>query len=293
MDFNLSDSEGMLREAAASFLRNAATPEALTLWEQSAGGYDEALWKEMSELGWVQIAVPAELGGPGGDLLHLGILLEEVGRSALASPLRECATVSAILSRLLNPERIKTGLLTRIAAGAVVVLMLPPQEDFATARPASGSFRVDSSPMLVDWAPTAETIVCTAESNDGKILLLAVPAAQLGVTVDPVRTFDNERPGSVSFDGASANVVTEISRRELDEMRSLSSVLRIAEILGAADAMQEMTISHIKSRVQFGHPIGSFQAVRHKSADMAMDLDGIRLTTYEALWRADQGFDFL
>jgi alkylation response protein AidB-like acyl-CoA dehydrogenase len=249
--------------------------------------------EEMSDLGWVQIAVPVDLGGAGGNLSHLGVLLEEVGRSALASPLRECATVLAILSVLLDRQGVDTDVLTRISAGSVVVLMLPADQNVVRARRVSDRFSVDSPPILVDWAQAAETIVCVAESNDGRILLLAVPADQRGVAVDQVVTFDNERSGSVSFDGAMADLVAEVSKRELDEMRALSSVLRIAEILGAGDAMQEMTISHIKSRVQFGHPIGSFQAVRHKCADMAMDLDGMRLTTYEALWRADQGFDFV
>ena len=290
MDFDLSDSEQMLVDSARSFLAGAATQEALSSSEQSDDGYDIAVWEEISALGWAGIAVPESLGGGGGNLVHVGLVLEEVGRSALASPLRECATVASILS-VVAPGAARTKqIIDRSTRGSVSVLMSPDRGRLPVF---CGS--VQAAPVLVDWAATAETILSPATDASGeKLLLVEIPAAQSGVSIESVRTFDNGRCASVALNGAEALVVCDpLSPRQLDETYALASLLRIAELLGASAAAAEMTLAHVKSRVQFAHPIGSFQAVRHKCADMAMDLDGVRLTTYEALWQADNGLDFV
>lgn len=289
MDFQLSESEELLLASSRSFLRETATSAALLSWEGSPGGYGKEVWDELTNLGWTGIADPTS----GGDLVHAGVLLDEVGRSAIALPLRECITVSAAVGRIAQGER-AVSLIERICKGAVVTLLNGTGRPLPTARFEHGEVLVDSPAVVVDWAAAAESIVCAASTAYGDVCLLEVPTDRDGVIVHPVTSFDNERPAKVSLRAARAELLaSSIGVDGLDELVAIASVLRIAELLGASQAVKEMTVDHVKSRVQFGHPIGSLQAVRHMCADMAMDADGMRLTTYEALWLAANGHESL
>jgi alkylation response protein AidB-like acyl-CoA dehydrogenase len=245
-------------------------------------GYDTVVWDAMSEQGWLALELPEDEGGLGLGLVEVAVLCEEVGRRLVAAPFLPSVVALGALS---GPEALadagtkewREALSGGSAVGCVV--FAPDGRLTVTPAGADGEVRLDGEMPPTLYAPSAT--VCVVVTGD------AVYAVDLGAVghPEPVAAMDRTRElGVPAFDGTPARRIggAEAAARALDRAATLVS----AEMLGAADHVLSMSVAYAKDRVQFGKPIGSFQAVKHMLADALVDVEGMRSTVYYAAWCA-------
>jgi alkylation response protein AidB-like acyl-CoA dehydrogenase len=298
VDLRLADTDQLLADQARALFEAEAPPERLAEWEENPDGFDSALWSRLVGLGWPALAVAEAAGGGGGTLGHLGLLATEIGRAAFPSPFLAVAGAGVVTARLAaGPEGISkraSALLEGIARdGTVAGLVWTPGcgSELSAAR-RGHSIRL-SGRVVAEWAHRAETLVCLAPLPAGEVAALAVDPRAPGVTVDPRRSFDNERVALVTFDGVDVERADHLvpggavpSAQAADALGALR-LIRAAELCGIAERILALTATYVSHRVQFGVPLGTFQAVQHASADVATLVHGARLATDEGLSIAD------
>ncbi len=277
MDFDLSEDQLALRDGARELLDGVSPPEAVREVLEAGGGRHEGIWAAMVEQGWLGVAVAEADGGLGFGTVELAVLLEEIGRHA--TPVPFASTVLAI-DGLVRAGR--TDDVARLVAGeAVGTVAWSARADAVRAREEGGSWRLDGRADPTIYAPSAALALVVAAAPDGPALFrvdleaIGQPAAQ--PAIDRTREL-----GWLDFTGApaerigGADAVTAILDR--------GALFASAEMLGGAERVLELTVEYAKDRVQFGRAIGSFQAIKHKCADMLVDVEGMRSTVYWAAW---------
>ncbi len=268
-------------------------------------GYDAVLWRQLAEQIGVQgLALPEELGGAGYGDLELGIVLEEAGRALVCAPLFSTVVLAAkTLVRSENSAAQKS-YLPRIAAGECIATLAwideaagaagdPSAPTPVTAREVDGSWRLDGVKLFVVDALAADLLLVSAQVG-GEVALFALEAGSAGLERSPMSTLDlTRRQGRVTLNGARAELLVESGRaatvlaRVLDEARVLLSL----EQVGGTEYCLELAVEYAKIREQFGRPIGSFQAIKHRCADMLVELELAKSTAYNALWALAESTD--
>lgn len=294
MDLALNETEEMLRDSARSLLERLVTPQLLAELEADGPTFSDEVWRRFADLGWTAIALAGAASGDGAGLVALGVLLEEVGAAALASPLLTTSAAGLIVDRAGSTARAKE-VVEAIAAGDVAALVAPA--DPATSPEAiEGATSLRGGPWIVEWADVASVLVCPARTvgaQSPQWTVYAVDPAAPGVRIEAARSFDNERVARVTFDGvpvADADILAAgLDDETMGELIAETRLLRGALLVGTARRMLELTLEHVRERRQFGVVLGSFQAVQHKCADVAMLLESARLAVFEGLSRADAG----
>ena len=277
MDFDLSEDQTALRDGARELLDGVSPPEAVREVVEAGGGRNERIWSAMVEQGWLGVAVPEEHGGLGFGTVELAVLLEEIGRHA--TPVPFAPTVLAIealhaAGRADDVERLVSG----DAVGSVAWSARP---DAVTAREEAGAWVLDGRADPTIYAPSASVLVVVAATADGpglfRVDLDAVGRPAAEPAIDRTREL-----GWVGFSGTPAERLGGADA--VDALLDRGAVFASAEMLGGAGQVLDMTVEYAKDRVQFGRAIGSFQAIKHKCADMLVDVEGMRSTVYWAAW---------
>jgi alkylation response protein AidB-like acyl-CoA dehydrogenase len=222
------------------------------------GRYDDTLWQELRELGWPGIAINEADGGAGLGLVELVILLEEAGYGVAGTPLMATACAALVIEDAGSAEQ-KATWLPRLASGASTAALAVAQSD--------GS-------LLAFDALTSDVIVLVDADGAGSLAEAATLAIEPLETIDPTRRY-----ATVSGQGAplEGDVAAGLAR---------ATVALSAEILGVAQRALDMTVDYVKDRRQFGVPVGSFQAVAHRCAEMLLAIESTRSATYYAAWAA-------
>jgi alkylation response protein AidB-like acyl-CoA dehydrogenase len=276
MDFSFNEDQRELRAIVAAFLERHATSQAVREAAEGDGFAAEQWGRLTGEMELTGLAIDPERGGAGASFVEVGIAIEELGRTLLPVPYLSTVTAAAVLSHLGGDEA--GPLLERIAGGAVAAVGL------------DGELGIDDQAVtgevfVVDGADAE--IFILAGKRDGESVLVAVDAVAPGVTVTPVATLDQtRRQARVRLDGAPATVLAG-GADALARARDLRSVALAVESVGAAARCLDETVAYLKERVQFGKPIGSFQALKHRCADLATELEAARSTAYYATWAVD------
>lgn len=309
MDLRLADTDQLLLEQARAMLAADSPPERLAAWEDSTDGFDRRLWARIVDLGWPGVAFPEAAGGGGGDLMSLGFLAGEIGRAAFPSPFLPAVSAGLVAARLGATKR-AAALLEGICDGATAALLWTPGCGTHLRAVRRGDVLVVSGRLVADWAQLAGTLVGLAPladpgggptpgggSGSGRglaaaeteVAAFAIDAGTPGVTIEPRRSFDNERVAVVRLDDVvvdSADQLVEggvvpagVAADALGAVR----LVRAAELVGIAERALELTASYVSTRVQFGVPLGTFQAVQHACADVAIVVHGAKLLTQEGL----------
>ena len=285
MDFDLSDDQLALRDGARELLDDLAGPGEIRAFSEQGAPFDPRLWAAMIEQGWLGIDTPESGGGLGLGTVEVAVLLEEVGRHAAPAPFLPTVLALAALRRAG-----RAGEVERVLAGELLACVAAGTTPGALSAQAEGdgwtvSGRSDPTP----YAPVADLAIVVADDGEGP----AVFAVSLSQAGRPPRepAMDLTRPfGWLRFEREPAQRLG--GKDAADDLLDRGAASTAAEMLGAADHVLAMAVGYAKERVQFGRPIGSFQAVKHRCADMAVRAEVARsATTYAAVSVRDAADD--
>ena len=296
MDFSFSSDQQLLKNAARAFLDERCTPAVVrALWDD-ARGESEALWKEMAQLGWLGLALPEPHGGSGLGMVETAIVLEELGRAAYPGPYLPTVLAGLAVAEAGSADQ-QSRWLPAIGTGQAraTIAFLDRQLDWepeaveTQARRMGGRFMLSGYKPFVPWAHVADFLLVPARSAEGLSLFL-VDTSGAGLSLSPMLGMDlGTRWVSVRLDGAAGEPLGEPGRAAplLQDLLRRGAVGAAAEMLGAARRCLDMSVGYAKLREQFGQPIGSFQAVRHKCAEMLLEVENSHAATYYAAWALD------
>jgi len=304
VDFGFSEEQEEFRATLRRFFEEKAPSAELRRVMETEDGFDRVVWKQMGEeLGLQGVHIPEAYGGQGFGFLELGIVLEEMGRLLFPTPYLASVGFAANLILRAGDEAQKQALLPGIASGETIATLALLEENpgagtgsiAVQAEPEGDGYLLSGEKRHVVDAAVADLILVAArlpgsEGSDG-ITLVAVRGDDPGVTLTPVDVMDPVRKQChVRFEGARGTLLgTEGGGyAPLGEALHLAAIALSAEMLGGAERCLEMAVDYAKVRVQFGRAIGSFQAIKHKAADVLLDLESARSVTHWAFWVADE-----
>lgn len=309
MDFGLSPEQEMLKRTARDFLAKQCPPTVVWEMAKDERGYPLELWQRMAELGWMGLVLPEEYEGAGASLADLMVLLEEMGRACLPGPFFS-TVLGGMLIKEAGTAAQKAALLPKIARGESIITLslLEPNlkyghEGIRLAAVADGAaYRLSGTKLFVPDAHVADYVICAARTSDARadsegisLFLLRMSDGQVpGVSIAPLRTMAGDKQYELVLDNArvaAADVLGEIDGgwKPLDKVLQVAALGKCAEAVGAIKKTLEMDVEHGKTRIQFGVPIGSFQAVQHHCANIATDKDIAEFLTHYAAWKLDRG----
>jgi alkylation response protein AidB-like acyl-CoA dehydrogenase len=274
MKFELSDDQALLRSSTRDFLGSAFPLEkSRLLMEDGARGYDPAAWKQLADMGYLGLTVPAAAGGQGLGAVELAVVCEEIGRACVPGPYLDAVLAGAVLAAAGGHER----LLADLAAGTKLVTIARDDAPFAGARKAAAQFadgRVRGRKFFVPFAAQADAlVVATPEA----LVLVDGPFA-----VTPLPTFDlTQRFGEVAFEHAARRIGAPELLAEVDRLAAVGAG---AMLLGIMGRLLETTLDYVRTRQAFRRPIGAFQALQHRLADMLLRTESTRSAVYRAAW---------
>jgi alkylation response protein AidB-like acyl-CoA dehydrogenase len=286
-----------LRAAARRFLEDHASSAAVRSLMDTATGCDSDVWRQMADLGWSGIAIPEELGGAGYGFFELGVLLEEMGRVLLPSPFFATVVLAANAIQNAGSEEQKRRLLPEIATGKLrATLAFAEQagtwniDDIELAASRTGdSYRLSGSKWYVIDGVSAELIVVAARVAGGDVGLFLVREDAEGLTRAAMQTLDlTRKQAKLDFDNVAAELLGDAAADRDAVQRTLqqAAVGLAAEMVGGAQRCLDMAVDYAKTRVQFGRVIGSFEAIKHKCANMLTDVEMARSAANYAAWVA-------
>jgi alkylation response protein AidB-like acyl-CoA dehydrogenase len=303
VDFAFSEEQEMLRRSTRDFLAKECGSKVVRKLMEGPDAYDETLWKKMAGLGWTSLGIPEQYGGAG-TFLDLIVVLEECGRRLLPGPF--FATMGLAVPALIEAgtESQKKEVLTAIANGTAraTLAMTEPSGRWdaggvtLAAKPVAGGWQLDGVKLFVPDAHGADYIVVAArtrgEGEEG-ISLFLIKGRPKGMTVAQLQTLDMTRRWSeVRFDAVQldANALMGAAHKgwpPLKRALEWGTAALCAEMVGGAQKVLEDSTEYAKTRHQFGKPIGIYQAVSHKLADMLVLSESGRSATYYAAWAVE------
>jgi alkylation response protein AidB-like acyl-CoA dehydrogenase len=292
-----------LRRTARQYLAGACGLEKLRAAEASEAGLLLEQYHEMAQLGWFALALPAAEGGGADDFLNQVVLYEEYGRAALPGPHFVSTALGGPLLARFGSEAQRT-LLPAIGQGERILTLALYEEtaDYApgAVRLRAGAqgdgYRLDGRKLFVSFAHVADPLIVVARTGEGatQLSLFLVPAASAGLSLRPLETMAGDKQFEVVCEGVEVPGAALLGPlhggwEALQAVAPAATVLQAAELVGLADAALEIAVEYAKMRVAFGRPIGSFQAIQHKCADMLSDCEAARYLTYEAACLVNAG----
>jgi alkylation response protein AidB-like acyl-CoA dehydrogenase len=293
-----------LRRSVRRFLEQKAPSTEVRRLMETEEGYDPAVWSQMAEqLGLQGLALPEEHGGSGFGFLEQIVVLEEMGRALLPAPYFSTVVLAATALRESGDEAAQKDLLPGIADGSTIAT-LAWVEDAAhwdttvlstNARREGDGYVLDGTKTLVVDGHVASLLLVVAQA-DGGPSLFAIEGDAAGVTRRRLESLDMTRKlASLELSGAPARLVGEEGAAAgiLERTLRAAVVALAAEQVGGAQRCLDMSVDYAKLRVQFGRPIGSFQAIKHKCADMLLEVESARSAAYYAAWAVHEEADDL
>jgi alkylation response protein AidB-like acyl-CoA dehydrogenase len=299
VNFAFNEEQEELRKTVRQFLEAKSPEDAVREQMDTEAGFDAAVWSQMGEqMGLQGLIVPEEFGGSGYGYIELIVVLEEMGRALLCAPFFSTVVLAANALIHSGDDAAKAAHLPGIAAGETIATLAFTEENgrwdeagiTATATPDGDAYKLNGSKMYVLDGHTADLLIVAARTDAG-VSLFAVSGDAAGVTRTALATMDQTRkqakvdladaPGTlIGTDGEGWTV--------LERVLDLAAVGLAAEQVGGAQFVLDMAVQYAKDRVQFGRPIGSFQAIKHKCADMLLEVESAKSAAYYAGWAASE-----
>ena len=303
MDFGFSEEQEMLRDAAKRFLADNCPTTYVRKMMAHETAHDTDFWKKLVELGWPGLLIPEQYGGQGGSFLDMTVIAEEAGKALVPGPFFTAALLGAPLAIEGCSEEQKKDILPRMAKGEFIGTLALAEASGRfdadgvqlKASKSGNDYVISGEKFFVPDAHVANAMAValrTSGSGEKGVTLVIVPTNAPGVTITQLKTVDmTRRLCHVKFDNVKTSTLLgkegegwPILRRVLDVATAALS----AEMVGTAQKALDMSVDYAKTRVQFGKPIGSFQAVKHKCVDMMVAVENARSLTYYACWTVDE-----
>ena len=291
MNFEFSEDQNMLREQAQSFLADKCPIGSVRKILDGAAAYDEALWKQMVDLGWTATTIPEQYGGIGLGHLELCVLAEELGRSLAPTPFSSSVYLATEALLSFGTEDQKQHYLPKLAKGELIGTFAvaegaeAPSRDNLATKAKKG--RIRGAKMPVPDGDVADFCVVLAREDKKHASMYLVDLDAKKVEREPVKTLDPTRSHAcVTFKGASGDVLGEEGKGwpQAETLFDRAAVPFAFEQVGGAQAALEMARDYALGRFAFGRPIGSFQAIKHKLADMYIAATLARSNCYYGAW---------
>ncbi|MBI2304079.1 MAG: acyl-CoA/acyl-ACP dehydrogenase [Chloroflexi bacterium] len=307
MDLSLNEMEQLVKNTARDFAERECPIEIVRGLDESESGFSPQIWQKMAEMGWAGMILPEKYGGSGASLTALGVLCEELGRAIVPSPLHSSSVLCGLAILEGGTDKQKETLLPAVAAGERILALAFTEAGYGwdaasvhmSATPRNSRFILNGTKVFVHDALVADQILCVARTSQSQnaedgITLFLVDKQSPGVNCYSLPGFAGEKFCEVSFDKVEvpeANVVGEVGKgwAILQPVLEKGTVVLCAYMVGGCHRIWESTLEYCRTRVQFGVPIGNFQRVQDHVIDIVNALDAARWTTYEALWKIDNG----
>jgi len=299
MNFAFTEEQDELRSTIRAFLEAKSSEEAVREQMETDAGFDADVWKQMAEqMGLQGMHIPEEYGGSGFGYVELGIVLEEMGRALLCAPFFSSVVLAANTLIHSGDEAAKAAHLPGIAAGTKIATLAFTEPSgrwdesgITMEATASGDgYTLTGTKSYVLDGHTADLILVAARTSAG-VSLFAVDAGASGLERTALATMDQTRKQArLEFSSTPATLIGAEGAgwQVLETVLDLAAVGLAAEQVGGAQLVLEMAVQYAKDRVQFGRPIGSFQAIKHKCADMLLEVESAKSAAYYGLWCASE-----
>ncbi|MFA7264550.1 MAG: acyl-CoA dehydrogenase family protein [Caulobacter sp.] len=301
----LNEEQTLLRDAAKSWAQESSPVTKLLALRDGKSGqsFDPTAWAEMGQMGWAGVIVPEEHDGTAFGYLSLGLILEETGRTLVASPLLSTALIGASALTLGGSDAQKAAWLPKIAAGEIVTALAidekahhAPEMTALKADKGGDGFTLNGTKTFVIDGEAADLLIVAARTSgkpgetDG-ITLFLVEGGAAGVTRKHLALADSRGAAEITFAGVKGEVLGEVGKgwAILEPVLDRARAGLAAEMLGSALQAFEITLDYLKTRTQFGQVIGTFQSLQHRAAKMFTDLETTRSCVEAALEQIDSG----
>ena len=307
MDFNFTEQQTMLRTVARRFLTNECPKAKVKELEKDEKGYDPQIWHAIAEMGWIGLVFPEEYGGVNADYIDLMVLMEEMGRNILPAPFFPTVALCALPILEYGNDSQKREYLPPIAEGAGIWALAWPESSGgyrspgikAEAKLDGREYILNGEKFFVSYANVADYFLVIARTSEAKspekgLTFFIVDAGKPGIETEMIPTLTGEKMCRISFKDVRI-LGTDILGKAgqgwsiAEYITRMATVLKCAEVSGACQAILEMTNAYAQQRIQFGKPIGAFQAIQHKLADMLIDVEGLQYLVYQAAWLISTG----
>lgn len=290
MEFRFNDEQAQLRDVVARFCRDKAPSSAIRRVMATDTGHDHDAWRQMgAELGLIALHVPEEQGGLGFGAVELGIVMEELGRSLLPVPYLSSVLATSALAEIEDPA-VREPLMASVTDGSKLATLVL---DSASGYPVSGELRVQDDRLtgtaraVLDGHRADLLLVVVRAANAVRAAhaptLFVVDAASSGVTKRPLQVMDRTRRfAELRFEQVAAARLDTLDDGQVERIYDTALVALANEMAGGAQALLDATVAYTRTRVQFGRAIGSFQAIKHRLADLLVDVELAKVAGYQA-----------
>lgn len=288
MNFDFSDEQQLLRQTAREFLTEHAPLSLCRAVLESDRSYSDGLWKRVAEMGWLGTAIPEEYGGAGFGRLELAVIAEELGRALAPIPFSSSIYLATEAILIAGSPAHKAELLPKLASGECIATFAHAERPGESAAPATTFSRgkLTGAKVPVPDGDIAHLAVVTAKSGKD-VALVVVDLTDKGVERTAVRSIDPSRSlATIRFNGAPAQLLGEAraGRAAIEQVLNRAAVLMAFEQLGGATRAFEIAREYTLGRYAFGRPIASFQAVKHRLADLYVEIELARSSCYYGAW---------
>jgi alkylation response protein AidB-like acyl-CoA dehydrogenase len=301
MDFNLSQEQEMLRDSVKRFVREHYGFEARRTLACSAQGLSREHWRTYAELGWLAMALPEEAGGLGFSFIEVALLMEEFGRGLVLEPYVSTAVVAARIIERSPASALREKALAALIGGERMLAIAHAEpgsrDDLARAQTRAqsrdGSFVLDGiKSMVIDGASAQQFLVTATVAGEPGYSLFLVDRESPGLAVEPYDLIDGSRACDLRLSRVTVNAAQRLAAAQeagerVEEAIDRGTVARIAEAIGAMESVMQITSQYLKTRVQFGQPLGKFQALQHRMSEMFVETQESRSSLYRAIAHLD------
>ena len=302
MDFTLTDDQKMIQETASSFVKKDSPVERMRKLRDEPIGWDRAVWKQMGELGWLGLALPEAAGGFGGTMIDASLLLEQFGTTLVPEPYVASVVLGGMAVRHAGSDSQVRELLGPMIEGETSLALAWAERqgrydafDVATkAEKSEGGYVLRGEKVWALNGHAADHLIVSARTSGDRrdregVSLFVFPKSAKGLRIESVRTMDGGRAARVTLEGAEAQLLGEEGRGTdvLELVLDKAAAASCAEGLGVVTRVLWMTVEYLKTRKQFGVPIGVFQALQHRAVDMFVQVELMKGASILANARAD------
>ncbi len=306
MDLGLTETQQLLRNTAKEFLETECPSSYVREMEEDERGYTPEMWQKIADQGWLGLAFPEEYDGAGLGFMDLNILLEEMGRYMLPGPFFATVVMGGLAILEGGSESQKKEYLPRIAQGQILVTLALTETNGrwdaggidTTALMDGEEWVLNGVKLFTPYAHVSDYLIVVARTGPEfeNISLFLTPRTADGVSQTLLKTIASDRQSEVVLENVrlpASALIGELNGAwpVMEKVKAFGAVGKCAELSGATQQVLDMTVEYAKQRLQFGRPIGSFQAIQHHCANMAMDVEGSKYITYQAAWALADGLD--